>query len=137
MRRALRRSGLAAVLVCAGAAAFPSAADPPRTHRIEIRGLAFLPRTVRVAPGDTVVWRNEDVVPHTVTPDEPARHSGDLPPGAEFRLVVERQGLLSYTCLYHPDMEGRLVVDERSAAPALVLPPVSPAPHPVGPRPAP
>ena len=56
------------VLALAGAARSPRPADPvPQRHVVEIRGMAFHPEALEVRRGDTVVWINRDMVPHTAT----------------------------------------------------------------------
>ena len=63
-----------------------------------------------VVPGDTVVWVNRDIVPHTVTADARQFDSGSMGPSAEWSLVVRERGRISYTCTFHPTMKGLLVV---------------------------
>ena len=43
--------------------------DRPRTktHKVAMVGMQFQPEVLTVAPGDTVVWVNQDVVSHTAT----------------------------------------------------------------------
>jgi plastocyanin len=101
-------AGIAAVLVWTGAAASAPPGLKHREHRVEIRDLAFVPAVIRVEPGDTVYWRNDDLVPHTVTAADSSWNSGELPPGGEFRWVSDGPESIAYTCLYHPSMTGRL-----------------------------
>ena len=88
---------VAAVGACRGRA-------PSRSHTVEIGGFAFQPDTVRAAVGDTVVWINRDVVPHTATSS--VWDSGEMARSAEWRLVVESAGEVSYLCALHPSMTG-------------------------------
>lgn len=44
-----------------------SAKAEPKTYQVEIRGMQFVPASLTVKVGDTVVWTNHDVLPHTVT----------------------------------------------------------------------
>ncbi len=104
----MRVSWIAAVLVLTGAAASAPPDGELQGHRVEIRDLAFVPAVIRVEPGDTVYWVNEDLVPHTVTAADSAWDSGELPPGGEFAWIADRFGPILYTCLYHPSMIGRL-----------------------------
>jgi plastocyanin len=60
--------------------------------------------------GDVVVWRNMDLVPHTVTAQGRQFDSGDLPPGRTWRYRVTKKGRYPYGCTYHPTMHGVLVV---------------------------
>src|SRR5919204_3619576 len=76
-----------------------------RTHTIEIRGLQFHPAVLTVARGDTVVWINRDIVPHTATRSSkgPIRwDTGSLSSGASGRYIPERAGVARYTCTFHP-----------------------------------
>lgn len=78
-------------------------------HAVEIRGFVFAPDTVVAAVGDTVVWTNHDVVPHTATrsggPD-----TGQIDANGSGRWVVEAAGTHDYVCAYHPTMRGTVVV---------------------------
>jgi len=112
-----------ALLATAGlmaAAGFPSRAstsrpaNSPKTVTVEIRGFKFEPETVVVNQGDTVEWKNDDTVPHTATEDnnaqKPAFDSGAIQMGAAWRYVVRTKGTYNYTCTFHPNMEGKLIV---------------------------
>lgn len=85
----------------------------PQRIDISIAGLAFVSDTTRVARGDSVVWTNRDVVPHTVTLPG-AVDSGELVTGAMYGTVFETVGIVSYTCLYHPTMQGVVIVHDDS-----------------------
>jgi plastocyanin len=62
--------------------------------------------------GDTVVWVNEDMVPHTVTgAGNGGPASGELGAQAEFRWVAGAAGRVAYRCAYHPVMVGEVMVD--------------------------
>jgi len=39
----------------------------PKTHLARIAGFQFVPNKLEVNVGDTVIWKNEDLVPHTAT----------------------------------------------------------------------
>ncbi len=95
--------------------ALVAARGTPRTHTIEIHGMAFHPETVVVARGDTVVWINRDIVPHTATAvADPRWNTGQLARDAEGRYVPRRAGVLDYICTLHPTMRATLIVKEPS-----------------------
>lgn len=71
--------------------------------------MRYEPAVIRVAPGDTVRWTNLDLVPHTVTSPSRALDSGNLPPDSSWTLVIGQDGVLGYSCLYHPGMKGSVV----------------------------
>lgn len=97
------------VLVCAPLAG-AQADGAPQRHVIEIRGFAFAPAALRVSPGDTVVWVNRDLVPHTVTADDGAWDSGTLDEGEawEMRIGDDVPARSAYFCRHHPSMRGAL-----------------------------
>jgi plastocyanin len=96
-----------ALLILGGVSA---AAPKSRTHTVALRGMRNVPGTLVVKAGDTVVWRNEDVVPHTATDKGKGFDSGNIEPGASWSYVARRKGTYSYYCAYHPNTTGRLVV---------------------------
>lgn len=95
------------------AGGFVLAAVPkgPQTHTIEIRELKFQPSMLTVKVGDTVKWRNDDIVPHTATSTKPKRFdSGILSVGSSWEYVAKKRGTYFYDCTLHPNMKGTLVV---------------------------
>lgn len=78
--------------------------------------LTFEKDTVRIAVGETVVWRNTSDLVHTVTadPDRAAKesnvklptgvdpfHSGRVPPGTTFARIFREPGTYGYFCVPH------------------------------------
>ena len=81
-----------------------------KTHTIMIHGMQFIPATLVVNVGDTVIWKNEDVVPHTATADKKNFDSGGINPGMSWTYVARKRGSYSYICTYHPTMKAALAV---------------------------
>ena len=82
---------------------------------VVIHGFKFRPAIVTVRAGEIVEWKNEDIVPHTVTADAEVAHkpvfdSGTIGTGAAWRYVAQKKGTYNYTCDYHPNMTGKLIV---------------------------
>ena len=102
-----RRARSAAMVLAAAVQACAHTAPPKRVN-IDISGMAFSPAHVAVAAGDTVVWTNHDIVPHTATVPS-GFDSGTLNQGASARLVVTQAGTTSYSCTFHPTMKGEIV----------------------------
>jgi plastocyanin len=102
-----------AVLVAAGLAAGLAAgcagSPRPRAHAVEIRGFRYQPETVTVSTGDTLVWTNRDVVPHTATGAD-GWDTGAIAAGGTARWVAEDAGTHEYICAYHPTMKATVVV---------------------------
>ncbi len=106
----MRAVALASIAVLAAC----GSKDPPhasKTYQVEIRGMQFNPPSVRVRPGDFVVWSNKDIVPHTVTASG-WFDSGPLQPGDQWTHgVTEETGItLDYVCTMHPTMKGTYTV---------------------------
>ncbi len=118
-----RRWWLAAVPVLAlpvfirvGAPA--GAGAPPRRHVVEIRAMTFHPAVLEVARGDTVEWINRDIVPHTATAGGVGGwDTGTLAAGQGGLVVAGRAGEVTYVCVLHPVMRGRMIVRPATGAP--------------------
>jgi plastocyanin len=104
MRALVRSAALGITLLVAC-----SSAREPRTHHVEIRGMEFVPAELTVAVGDTVVWTNADVLPHTVTAAGEL-DSQSIESKQTWQAVMKRPGELSYVCTYHPTMKATLTV---------------------------
>src|SRR5215471_20707616 len=82
-----------------------------KEHAIVMHALTYEPDVVTVQAGDLVVWRNDDVNPHTAV--APGRFdSGAVPPNGTFKVTLVKVGELPYACTLHPAMKGKLVVTE-------------------------
>ena len=79
-----------AVAVLTGIAPNPTKAGETtsKTHIVQIHRFQFSPSEMVVATGDTVIWINNDLVPHTVTADGQSWDSDRLDPGARWEIVV-------------------------------------------------
>ncbi len=92
---------------------YPSPAPSPTPgdgtlHQVSIKGFAFTPQEVTIKVGDTVTWTNEDAARHTVTGG--AWDSGDLAQGQNYSRLFAQAGTYDYTCTYHPNMKGKVIV---------------------------
>jgi len=73
--------------------------------------MAFHPASLNVSVGDTVVWINRDIVPHTATGSGRRKwDSGQLQLGDSGRYVPRRAGRVPYACTLHPTMKGLLII---------------------------
>ena len=106
---------LGALLLLPGAGGLPGlrAQGPPvpsQRHVVALRDFGFEPAELVVAPGDTVMWINRDIVPHTVTGSNEQWDSGTLQEADSWSLVVREVGDYAYYCRFHPTMKGALLV---------------------------
>jgi plastocyanin len=99
-----------ALLILALSPGLPVADARGKTRTVALRGMNYLPATVVVNAGDTVVWKNEDVVPHTATDRRKNFDSGSIAPGASWSYVANKKGTYFYYCAFHPNTKGKLVV---------------------------
>ena len=98
----------AAVLAVLALAVGSAGAAGPRTHTIVMQNMRFGPVPGNIKAGDTIIWVNRDVVPHTATARD---RSFDvvIPPRRSANMVVRRAGTTPFYCRYHPAMRGNLV----------------------------
>jgi len=75
-------------------------------------GKSYLPVEITVVIGknNTVVWRNDDAVDHTVTADDRFFDSQIVKPGSTWTYTFTKPGTYSYHCIPHPWMTGRVIV---------------------------
>jgi plastocyanin len=110
---------------------------PPNTVIVPVANYAFNPGGLEIPVGTTVVFRNDDPDPHTVTSDTGAFAEGLLEEKQEYTLTFDEVGEFPYFCLYHGatggvGMAGVIRVGEASAVaslPTAVSPP-EPTPQP-------
>lgn len=79
----------------------------PKEHAIAIRGMQFEPARVDVRVGDTIVWTNQDIVPHTATAAG-TFDSQQMSSKQQWRYTVTATGDIAYTCTFHPTMHGMI-----------------------------
>jgi plastocyanin len=76
----------------------------------------FIPSSVSIMKGDTVVWSNDDTAAHTVTSGSPANgpsgmfDSSLLIGGKSFEHMFDSSGSVDYFCMVHPWMTGSIQV---------------------------
>ena len=108
MRLATFAAGLGLLLGIIG----PSVAAPKaKTHTVTIEEMRFQPTVLDVAPGDTVVWINKDLVAHTATSQVGGFDSKVIVASDSWRYTVQKKkGDFAYICTLHPAMKGMLRV---------------------------
>lgn len=90
------------------------AGEAPRTHTVTIAAMKYTPATLHVQPGDRIVFKNDDFLPHTATAKPAgAFDSGMIKSGETWTLTAPAGGTLHYACTFHPTMEGNIVVETK------------------------
>jgi plastocyanin len=92
-----------------------SAASAPIAHKsasasVTMGDFFFSPKSVTVAVGDTVTWRNNGDAPHNATADDGSFQTPDLNKGQSASETFNRSGTFSYICTIHPQMTGSVRV---------------------------
>jgi plastocyanin len=100
--------GVMATIVAVLLGAAPALAA---TETVTINDYTYTPATLTVHAGDTVIWINQDSIPHTVTAlDGKSFDSGAIDPSASWKFVFTKAGHFNYRCAIHPDMRGAIDV---------------------------
>jgi plastocyanin len=95
---------------------------------VSIVNFAYDPSTIEVAPGETVLWTNDDDIAHTVTSGKAKKQgvpgvgedrdavpdgvfdSGTMELDDTFEFTADEPGSYSYFCAIHAGMRGTVVV---------------------------
>jgi plastocyanin len=102
----------ALALVCSLGPSAAACARKPVTHTVTIDASRFDPAVLTVTAGDTVVWVNNDIIPHTANSQvgHQGFASGSLALGQSWTYRPKQAGEWAYVCAFHPAMKATLVV---------------------------
>ena len=107
--RSLSALAVIALSLSAAYSAQGGQASTGKTYTVHIKGFKFDPETIEVAKGDTVIWINDDVVPHTATAKGVFDSKG-LDQGKSWSYVASTPGTYPYICTFHQTMKAKLIV---------------------------
>ena len=105
--RTLARGAIGMLVAAAIAASPASAADT----EVKIDNFTFNQQQITVKAGTTVLWTNNDDIPHTVTSSTQAFKSKALDTDDKFSFTFATPGTFKYFCALHPHMTGTIVVE--------------------------
>ena len=105
-----------AVAVFAVATALPAASAHVAETEVKIDNFAFAPQRVVVKAGTTVIWINDDDIPHTVASSAKLFKSNALDTKDKFSFTFTTAGAYEYFCSLHPHMTGTIVVEAATAS---------------------
>lgn len=106
-----------------------------KTVRITAEGLS--PVVITVAPGETILWINEDSIPHLLASETLTESNGEpfappaIFPSNEYEFVVPATapgGTHTYISQTSSDISGQIVITGTSAGPAAVTRVTTPTP---------
>lgn len=91
-------------------------ADISSARVVRIENMKFQPSTIQVGAGESIVFENHDLFPHTVTSVTKGQFdSGTIDSGKSWKLVPPHAGDMLFRCTFHPTMEGRIVVTGKAS----------------------
>lgn len=83
------------------------------THQVEIQNpMKFVPATITIKAGDTIVWTNKSNGVHNVVSLPIKMRSKMLKKGDKFEFTFKEKGIVDYICEPHrTHMKGKITVD--------------------------
>jgi len=106
----------------------------PETEEVIVRiiGNSYYPKIVKVAPGTTIKWINEDVftymdgefsgIHNVLVKSGPERFASPMLAHAEsYTKVMEKEGEYVYMCTPHPYMEGKIIVSREIPGRSVIM----------------
>ena len=90
----------------------PTGVSTSSARRLEviISNSSFQPADITTGKGSLIVWKNNDAVSHTVTADDGSFNSGEIKAGGSFDQRFDYIKTYSYSCSFHPEMKGTIVI---------------------------
>ena len=83
------------------------------TVDVAMKNIQFDPQAVTAQVGQTIVWTNEEDVPHDADATSGADFETDLiGKGETVEWTAEAPGEVEYVCSVHPNMTGTITVEE-------------------------
>lgn len=77
---------------------------------VNIQKSSYNPGTMTIKNGDTVTWKNDDSVAHSVVADDDSFNSGEIIAGSKYKRTFVKTGTYNYHCVIHPNIKGVVVV---------------------------
>ena len=113
----MRRVLLAATTALTAATGAGTPTPATVKHEVQMRSVSFAPRELTIHLGDTVLFKNADIVRHNATRRE-VFETGDLKSGESYSWVPADTGRFRYQCTIHNRMRGEVrVVPPGTGAP--------------------
>jgi plastocyanin len=106
----MKRTLLIATAVCALAGAGFAVASLSALKTVQIRHTGFVPKTVTVAGGDTVRWKNVDTVNHQPVANNGAFACPTITPTHTCLKPMNAPGKIPYHDALHPTLKGTVKV---------------------------
>ena len=89
----------------------PAQAPSAKTINISIINFTFNPGVISINRGDTIIWTNNDSVPHQIKGDNLSNLGGQvMSNGQTYSYTFNDTGTFAYHCNIHPSMTGSIIV---------------------------
>lgn len=79
-----------------------------KTYTVSVVNFSFDPVILNINKGDTVVWTNEDPIPHQIAGKN--INGAVMSKGQNYSFVFNDSGTFDYYCKLHPSMKGSVIV---------------------------
>jgi len=86
---------------------FLSAVSANNTIKVEITNFEFEPAIIEVEPGDSIVFVNRDIVPHTATANDGSWDTGNIASNESKTIIIHQDMDPDFYCFYHQAMKGK------------------------------
>jgi plastocyanin len=87
--------------------------DGPHRLEVEISKFRFTPATLTLRQGDSVVWTNRDIAPHSATHTDGDWDTGAIPKDGSAEISFDAVGKFAYFCVFHPAMKAEITVESQ------------------------
>ena len=77
---------------------------------VKIDNFSYMPHEITVAAGTTIIWVNNDDIPHTVVSTTDVFKSRALDTDDKFSFKFDKPGTYEYFCSIHPKMTAKVIV---------------------------
>ncbi len=104
MSRRIRIAMVMAGVALVGASLPATAQSGSRA--VDVKDNVFIPKDISVPVGTTVTFTNTGRSPHNVTAGDDSKKSGNMDPGATFRVTFDKAQTWFYYCTYHASGTG-------------------------------
>ncbi|MGI8568429.1 MAG: cupredoxin domain-containing protein [Methylocella sp.] len=108
-RHNARASRCRAFFIAAALGAISSLPVRAADMEVNIDNFTFAPKELTVKAGTTIVFRNQDDIPHSVVGAKGEFHSKALDTDDVFEYTFAKAGTYGYSCGLHPQMQGKIV----------------------------
>jgi len=82
-----------------------------KEYKVDITNIGFLPNSLEIFEGNSVIWINKDKVIHrVVSTSEEKFDSKRLYNNENYTYSFNKEGVYEYKCMYHPYETGKIIV---------------------------